>query len=492
MNRLKIFPKTYIFTTVLMSMVILISHTLLYILLPIFYIDKKQNELSTITEKLVNDLSKSNSSNSMSIANEFAIKYRVNITMNVGNDIKSFEGIDQTNVYIDPDKLKDDNVIIPSIGGDLIEKDLSNPFKANYNSLTDNINYKKDGYVKIKNLSVIKKNNFKSLNGIDGNVKTSMSLESIKECRSVIFNILPYSTGISLAISLIASYIYTRIITDPIKKICNTTRRMEELKKGILCEVYTGDEIELLSKNINSLYKTLWNTIDNLEKEIKNVSKSEKMKVNFLRGASHELKTPLMSINIMLENMILNIGKYKNHDIYLIKCKEEVNRLSKMIQNILDTSNLNTWSEHGDYKLINIQDVLYNAMEAYEITAKHKNIKINIEVSKPLKVETDENLLGKALSNIISNAINYTDEGKNINIYVGGKFLIIENECKPIPNEHLDRIFEAFYRVEFDRNKNTGGNGLGLYIVKQILTTLDILHKFESIGSGMRFTIVFK
>ena len=78
-----------------------------------------------------------------------------------------------------------------------------------------------------------------------------------------------------------------------------------------------------------------------MEEEIKNVSESEKIKVDFLRSASHELKTPLMSMNIMIENMLYDIGKYKNHYIYLEKCKDIVSELSKMVQEILDTSKLN-------------------------------------------------------------------------------------------------------------------------------------------------------
>ena len=169
-----------------------------------------------------------------------------------------------------------------------------------------------------------------------------MDLQSFKEARSVVFMLLPYSIGISLIISLFASYIYAKKITKPIKEICNVTKDMKILKEDAYCDINTGDEIELLSHNINSLYNTLLDTIDSLKTEIENVSKSEKSKVDFLRSASHELKTPLMSIHIMLENMILNIGKYKNHDIYLEKCKEVVNQLSKMVQEILDTSRLNT------------------------------------------------------------------------------------------------------------------------------------------------------
>ena len=95
-------------------------------------------------------------------------------------------------------------------------------------------------------------------------------------------------------------------ITKPIKQICDVTKEMQVLKEDAYCDINTGDEIELLATNINSLYKNLLDTIDSLKEEIENVSKSEKSKVDFLRSASHELKTPLMSIHIMLENMSLN------------------------------------------------------------------------------------------------------------------------------------------------------------------------------------------
>ena len=174
--------------------------------------------------------------------------------------------------------------------------------------------------------------------------------------------------------------------------------------------------------------------------------------------------------------MILNIGKYKNHDIYLPKCKESVLDLSNMVQEILDTSRLNTWNNNKEYEVVNLKNLLENMIEPYKIIAKSKHINMNIDYSNSL----------------IINAVNYTDEGKYINIYFENNSLIIENECEPISKKHLEHIFDAFYRAEFDRNKNSGGNGLGLYIVKQILNSLDINYSFDSMENGMKFKITFK
>lgn len=482
MKRLKLFQKTYLFTMVLMGIIIIISHTLLYMLLPTFYTNKKQQDLDNITSQLVQKLEESNKDTSPSIAEDFTKKYSVNIELTIGDKSYTFEGIDKIDIYIDPEMMEEKTLIIPKL-----ETGINLEGTENY---YNGIGY--NGYFRVKDSSIENNKTFNTSDDVNGSVRIMMGLESIKEARSVVFMILPYSIGISLVISLFASYIYVKIITDPIKEICQATKEMKALNVDAYCNINTGDEMEILASNINSLYKTLWNTIDSLKQEIENVSKSEQTKVDFLRSASHELKTPLMSIHIMLENMMLNIGKYKNHDVYLPKCKDAVIDLSNMVQEILDTSRLDTWNTQNEYKIINIKNLLEKTIDPYIITAKHKKINIDVDYSNSLNVNTDERLLNKALSNIISNAVNYTDSGKNINIYFKNNSLIIENECEPIPKEHLEKIFEAFYRAEFDRNRNTGGNGLGLYIVKQILNTLDISHSFNATERGMKFTMTFK
>ena len=339
--------------------------------------------------------------------------------------------------------------------------------------------------------TIIENRSFTTYDGLNGRTQITMDMQSFEEARGVIFKILPYSLILSIIISLFASYIYAKVITDPIRKICDSTKEMKELNENAYCSINTGDEIEVLAENINSLYKTLWETIESLKKEISNVSQSEQAKVDFLRSASHELKTPLMSMHIMLENMMLNIGKYKNHDVYLSKCKDTVVDLSNMIQEILDTSRLNGYN-NLEYKCIDLEEFIEKTADSYKIIAKSKHIDMYIDYAGSFNIDTDEKLLEKAVSNIISNAVNYTDNGSKINIYFKEDSLIIENECDPISDEDLKHIFDAFYRADFDRNKNTGGNGLGLYIVKQILTVLNIPYYFKNMDNGMRFTMDFK
>ena len=454
MKKMKLFQKTYLFTVGLMAIIIIISHTLLYMLLPSFYTNKKQQDLDNISYQLTEQLQNNNSNKSDEIAKKFADMHNINILLSVNGKNKVYEGIKSCDIYINPDALDEQSLVIDN-KTDFIEDNK----KSNSTEV-------KNDFLKISDSSLLYTKKLKTKDNVDASIKVAMDLQYLQEARSVVFMILPYSIGISLIISLFASYIYTKKITKPIKQICDVTKEMQVLKEDAYCDINTGDEIELLATNINSLYKNLLDTIDSLKEEIENVSKSEKSKVDFLRSASHELKTPLMSIHIMLENMILNIGKYKNHDVYLPKCQEAVVNLSSMVQEILDTSRLNSLNGEKELKEVDLKILIESIIEPYKIIAKSKKINMNIDYSNSLNINTDKSMLKKALSNIISNAVNYTDNGKNINIYFEKNSLIIENECKPIEQNHLDHIFEAFYRAEFDRNKNTGGNGLGLYIVQ--------------------------
>ena len=479
MNKLKLFSKTYIFTMGIISVIILISNVLIYLALPKVYVNNKQKEADKIIEDLIEQVNKSDNKESFKIAKNFAEKYNIQVLLTIGDEKRVFQGLHKVDIYVNEEEITENSLIIPNLSGENIIE-----------SFDDENEEILGQYININNLSIIKSRDFKKSNDVNGSAKIVMDLESFTETRDIILKILPYSIFISLLIALIASYIYARKITTPIKEICDVTKKMENLNKEAFCKVETEDEIGILAANVNSLYENLLNTIVSLEEEIKNVSESEKIKVDFLRSASHELKTPLMSMYIMIENMLYDIGKYKNHYIYLEKCKDIVSELSKMVQEILDTSKLNIINNKNE-SVLDLGSLVQKNIEPYKLIAKSKKINIKMNLKESFNIKVDEKLFTKAISNIISNAVNYTDEGKEIRIYIKDKKLIIENDCKPISEEHLAHIFEAFYRVDFDRNKSSGGNGLGLYIVQQILKMYNLDYSFKSILTGMSFEVDF-
>jgi len=123
---------------------------------------------------------------------------------------------------------------------------------------------------------------------------------------------LPISLSCSLLISVVCSLLFSKAIADPIKKISASTEQMMKLDHGANCFIHTKDEIGTLAQNVNDLYSNLLSTIEHLEREKDAVRDMERAKVDFLRAASHELKTPVTALNATLENMILGVGKYQD------------------------------------------------------------------------------------------------------------------------------------------------------------------------------------
>lgn len=311
------------------------------------------------------------------------------------------------------------------------------------------------------------------------------------EITKAIVGSLPYTIGICVVVSLVCALLFSRAFIKPIKHILNTTAHMETLEINALCKIQSYDEIGILSNRINELYHKLLSTIEHLKEEKDRVSEAERQKVDFLRVASHELKTPVTSLNAMLENMIMEVGKYQDYNTYLPLCKEQTEKLSKMITEILDTSKMGMNIENEKRQTLNIAVCLLELCSQYQLIAQANGQIFKLDLPHEFTVCLPLKMFSKALSNILANAVAYTAPGKTISVCMNGRMLIIENECQPILEEHLKHVFEPFYRPDYARNRKDGGNGLGLYIVATILDSLNFSYSFCPIDEpkGMRFII---
>ena len=317
----------------------------------------------------------------------------------------------------------------------------------------------------------------------------SFGIHEEKIVMQAIQKALPFSLVSCLVISVLCSLLFSKTIVGPIKSISASTERMMKLDRSAACTIYSKDEIGLLAQNVNDLYSNLLSTIEHLEQEKDRVSEMERAKVDFLRAASHELKTPVTALNATLENMILGVGKYQDYATYLPECKEMVERLSGMIHEILETSKLNATNEQAED--VDLSELLEKLCEPYQLIAAAHQIPFSLDLPTSFTVTIPVEPFSKAVSNVLVNAVAYTEAGKAVSVYVDGRNLIIENECTPIPDGEIRRLFEPFYRPDFSRSRDSGGNGLGLYIVDTLLTAMNIPYTFAPMKTpqGMRFTI---
>lgn len=173
-------------------------------------------------------------------------------------------------------------------------------------------------------------------------------------------------------------------------------------------------------------------------------------------------------------------GKYKDRDKYLGKSIEIVDDLTKMIVEILSISSFHELKEKKE--LLKIYDEIKEIIKNYNLLIKEKNIKINYNL-KDEQIYISKLAFDKIIINLISNSVKYTDQNGIINIGVKDGYFYIENSCKKLNKDQIEKSFELFYT----EGKNNNSNGLGLYIIKNILTNYNIEYSFEKSKIGMLF-----
>lgn len=279
--------------------------------------------------------------------------------------------------------------------------------------------------------------------------------------------------------STVIGFIISRSITRPINKLMTKAKYISKGEYDKKIEINT-DILE-----INDLI----NSINNLSQSIK---EQENIRKRLTGDISHELKTPLTNIQSHLEAMI--DGIWEPTEERLLSVKEEAERLSSLVS---DMQKLNKYDE-SSIKLkkdnVNISDIICFVIFQFSNLAKSKNIKIEYE-KKNINLYCDKDKITQALVNILSNAIRYSNDGSTIFIeerLKDNKVIIsIEDQGIGISEEDLKYVFERFYRADKSRTRATGGTGIGLTIVKSIVSSHGGEVKLESkLGEGSKFTII--
>ena len=291
---------------------------------------------------------------------------------------------------------------------------------------------------------------------------------------------LPILSVTILLVSVIAAFFYTWYMTKPIKKISKLSKQMADMNFSGLCPTNRTDEIGVLSYSLNDLSKKLAAALSDLQEanqklqaDIDMERRLEKQRVEFFAAASHELKTPITIIKGQLQGMLYQVGRYKDRETYLAQSLEITDTLGKMVQELLTISRLDTPGYTCKKSNLNLSNFIIDRITVFEDLFMQKDLTVEQSISPEVFISGDMQLLQKALDNILGNAAAYSEAGNQIIVKLWKKNekanLTIENTGAHIPDEAISKLFEPFYRVDQSRNRQTGGTGLGLYIVKTIL-----------------------
>lgn len=293
--------------------------------------------------------------------------------------------------------------------------------------------------------------------------------------------------GITILISaFIASYV-SKKFTDPILQlndIANKMARLDFSKKYRTTD--TDDEINELGNSINTMSDKLERTIKQLrennielEKDIEEKSKIDEMRKQFISDVSHELKTPIALIQGYAEGLIENVNTdEESKKFYAEVILDESNKMDQLVKQLLELMKLEYGKREFNNKKFNIVELANEVIRKCHVMIEENQIHIKFDASKTMLVNADEFYIEQVITNYFTNALKHCDEidgKKEIEIKIEKnktndkiRFSIF-NTGENIAEEDIERIWGRFYKVDTSRNRENGGSGIGLALVKAIM-----------------------
>lgn len=256
----------------------------------------------------------------------------------------------------------------------------------------------------------------------------------------------------------------------------------------------------LPQKDIDEVSKDVEKWATQHKDEIELLQQNENYRKEFLQNLSHELKTPIFAIQGYVETL-LN-GASNNPAVnqkFLVNTSRNIDRLVNLVDDLDEISKLESGQQQLNNSTFIIQDLVEDAFNSLSLKAEEKGIHYFVKkgCEFPLEVYADKEKIRQVLTNLIDNALKYGKQNGNIeaSFYkLDGKRVLVEisDDGSGIAEEHLNRIFERFYRTDLARSRKVGGSGLGLSICKHIIEahnqTIHVRSKID-VGSTFGFTL---
>lgn len=314
-----------------------------------------------------------------------------------------------------------------------------------------------------------------------GVVITLASLQDEKSAYTYIKNHSIVINGLFFVISLILGGSLSMFIRRCFRDILT---QMKVIAEG-------HQENRLSEEGFREFYQmaVFFNKITDRFKELEN-SRQE-----FVSNVSHELKTPITSMKILADSLLMQENvPVELYEEFMGDIVHEIDRENQIITDLLDLVRMDKASGDLNIAPANINDLLEQLLKRITPIAEKQGITIHLETMRQVTAEVDVGKLSLACNNIIENAVKYNNPGGHVNVYLNADhkffYIRVRDDGVGIPEDCQERIFERFYRVDKARSRETGGTGLGLAISRKVV----LLHKgsirvHSKEGEGTTFII---
>ena len=329
------------------------------------------------------------------------------------------------------------------------------------------------------------------------------SLQAVNQAVDALHNVLPWLTVVILFISAGSAWFCSCFIARPVEQLSVSAQQLSQLNFNWRCSEKRKDELGVLAHSLNTLAQRLQTTLQELrsanqklQADIEQERELEHKRLAFFSALSHELKTPITIVKGQLEGMQAGIGVYQDRDKYLARSLQVMQKMEQLVQEILIVTRMESDSFILQRKPILLTELILQLTEDYGEFALLRQQRLEVQLEPSILYSGDAGLLKKAFSNLLSNAVRHSPMHSVITVNLrqmeNGVQLQIENTGVKIPDDDLPRLFDAFYRVDSSRNSNTGGSGLGLYLVKMIAELHGGSCWIENYDAGVRTVLVLK
>ena len=315
-----------------------------------------------------------------------------------------------------------------------------------------------------------------------------------------------YIIGIAtIVLGAIAITFITERFTKPIEELNDIANEMSNLNFKRKYRINDSeDEIDELGKSINTLSDKLEETINQLkvnnselEKDIEEKSKIDEMRKQFISDVSHELKTPIALIQGYAEGLVENVNTdEENRKFYSEVILDEANKMDKLVKRLLELMKLEYEDRKFNDAKFDIVELINEVVKNSKVVLNENNIEVEFKEKQPIFVYADDFYIEQVVTNYFTNAIKNISEingNKKIRIAIKkgkeiGKLRVtVFNTGKNIDQENINRIWTRFYKVDESRNRSKGGTGIGLALVKAIMTKYKSNYGVTNKKDGVEF-----